>query len=178
MGDSNTSAMCRDLGRVSSWVMTRVLYSVMHPGLVSLIKGLSILAFYSWVKNGCPGKDLGIIWPTVHHSPSSTPSGSTSYLLSLIAIFGFAGALQVGPFMLSEWVMLTAYPLLSSSPLPPAAWPMFRNVCFQKADTHFSFASASSWSMGIICKKGPASAYKYIQKSFERHINPCISSTS
>ena len=36
-------------------------------------------------------------------------------LLSLIAIFGFAGAFQEGPFMLSEGVRITAYPLLTSS---------------------------------------------------------------
>lgn len=50
------------------------------------------------------------------HSQASTPSGSTSHLASLIAVFGFVGTFQVGSFMLSEGVRFTAYPLLTSSP--------------------------------------------------------------
>jgi hypothetical protein len=176
MEEYNISAICWDLRRVSSRVMARVLYSAMHPGLAFLLKGLSILAFCSWVQNGrCPGKDLGIIWPTVHHSQSSNPSGSTHFAFTYSHLWfcrGFPGG--------SLYVVWGSqdHGLPSPNLLPTAAWPVFGNVCFQEADAHFSFASASTQSMWIIGKRGTASAYKYIQKPFERHINPCISSTS
>lgn len=83
----------------------------MHPVLASLLEGLSILAFNSWMQNGrCPGKDLLCFIPRLQ-----LPVGLLLTCL-LIAIFSSSGAIQVGSFVLSKGIRFIACPLLTSSP--------------------------------------------------------------
>lgn len=164
------------MGKVRGCAMAWVLHSSIHPGLASLLKHPSILAFCSGVQNGrCPGKDLD---PTVHGVEESEhhPQAPTAHLPWPAAIFSFAQAFQVGLFRSSEGVRFTAYPLFKTSPqLPGWCLGMF---AFWSQTHIFLWLQQAHSPCGSYAKKGWEGAYKNIQKSFGRHINPCTSSIS